>query len=94
VQGNFKETDLAGVHVGQRARVSLDMYPGYEIRGVVESLSPASGSSFSLLPPENATGNWVKVSQRVPVRIRLLNVDPARPPVLDTSASVRIKIGS
>jgi membrane fusion protein (multidrug efflux system) len=94
VQGNFKETDLAGVHVGQRARVSLDMYPGYEIQGVVESLSPASGSSFSLLPPENATGNWVKVSQRVPVRIRLINVDPARPPVLDTSASVRIKIGS
>ena len=71
VDANFKETDLSRVHPGQKAQIEVDAFPGVEIDGVVESLSPASGAAFSLLPPENATGNWVKVTQRFPVRIRV-----------------------
>lgn len=71
VDANFKETDLARARVGQHARIQVDIYPGVTLDGVVESLSPASGAAFSLLPPENATGNWVKVTQRFPVRIRV-----------------------
>jgi membrane fusion protein (multidrug efflux system) len=71
IDANFKETDLTRISVGQNATVSVDIYPAREFKGKVESLSPASGVSFSLLPPENATGNWVKVTQRFPVRISL-----------------------
>jgi len=73
VDANFNETDLPGIHPGQPARVVVDLLPGRTFEGVVESLSPASGSAFSLLPPENATGNWVKVTQRFPVRVRILH---------------------
>ena len=68
VDANFKETDLARIKPGQPATVYLDMYPGVTLDGTVESISSGSGASFSVLPPENASGNWVKVTQRFPVQ--------------------------
>jgi len=73
VEANFKETQLADMRAGQPASVAIDAYPG-KLEGVVESIGAATGSEFSLIPAQNATGNWVKVVQRVPVRIKL----PAR----------------
>lgn len=91
VDANFKETDLGRVKPGQTAAISLDMYPGMTLEGVVESISPGSGASFSVLPPENATGNWVKVTQRFPVRIRITSkADPDRPLRLGATATVKI----
>jgi membrane fusion protein (multidrug efflux system) len=66
-----KETELTHAHPGQRATIEVDTYPGFTWHGTVESISPASGASFSLLPAQNTTGNWVKVVQRIPVRIRI-----------------------
>jgi membrane fusion protein, multidrug efflux system len=77
VDANFKETELKRIHPGQEVAIRVDMYPDRTFKGVVESVSGGSGTAFSLLPPQNATGNWVKVTQRVPVRIRI--VDPSRP---------------
>ncbi len=71
VVANFKETQLARIRVGQIANVAVDGYPDVAIRGIVDSLAPASGAAFSLLPPDNATGNFTKIVQRVPVKIRL-----------------------
>ena len=71
VTANFKETQLAGVRVGQRVTIDVDAYGGREFSGKVDSIAAATGSRFSLLPPENATGNFVKVVQRVPVKIVL-----------------------
>lgn len=76
IEANFKETDLTHMRVGQDAVIEIDTYPGKKLRGKVLSLSPGTGSSFSLLPPENASGNWVKVVQRLPVRISIENADP------------------
>ncbi|MGD8587398.1 MAG: HlyD family secretion protein [Chromatiales bacterium] len=76
VDANFKETDLPRIRPGQAAEVRIDLLPGRTFRGRVESLSPASGTAFALLPPENATGNWVKVTQRFPVRVRIMNPIP------------------
>jgi membrane fusion protein (multidrug efflux system) len=90
VDANFKETDLKRIRVGQSATINIDMYPNYIFKGVVESLNPGSGTEFSLLPPENATGNWVKVTQRVPVRILITNTDPRYPLLVGTSAVTRI----
>ncbi len=73
VDANFKETQLADVQPGAKVRLSVDAYPEHDVTGIVDSLAPASGAQFSLLPPENATGNFTKIVQRVPVRIR---VDP------------------
>ena len=71
VTANFKETQLANMRPGQRVKIEVDAYDGREFSGKVESLAAATGSRFSLLPPDNATGNYVKVVQRVPVRILL-----------------------
>ncbi|MGK2913523.1 MAG: HlyD family secretion protein [Porticoccaceae bacterium] len=71
VIANFKETQLTEVVPGQRALVNVDAFPDQPIKGVVDSLSPASGAEFSLLPPDNATGNFTKIVQRVPVKILL-----------------------
>ena len=71
VEANFKETQLQHMRPGQRATLHVDAYPNEVFSGTVESLSPGTGSVFSLLPPENATGNFVKVVQRVPVKIRI-----------------------
>jgi membrane fusion protein (multidrug efflux system) len=71
IEANFKETELTYMRPGQTATVEIDTYPGVEFNATVESLSPGTGLTFSLLPPENATGNWVKVVQRLPVRLAL-----------------------
>lgn len=71
VEANFPETDLTYVHPGQPVTIKVDMYPDTTWKGVVDSLSPATGSEFSVIPAQNATGNWVKIAQRVPVRIRI-----------------------
>lgn len=91
VDANFKETDLARIRPGQPATIRLDMYPGTKLEGVVEAISAGSGASFSVLPPENATGNWVKVTQRFPVRIRITGTpDSDKPLRVGASADVTI----
>ena len=72
IEANFKETELTYVRVGQKARVVLDTYPDTSWEALVESVSPATGAEFAILPPQNASGNWVKVVQRLPVKLRLL----------------------
>jgi len=69
VDANFKETQIAALKVGQKVKIEVDAFPDADIVGTVESVSPASGAVFSLLPPENATGNFTKIVQRVPVRV-------------------------
>jgi membrane fusion protein (multidrug efflux system) len=71
VQANYRETQLTNVKVGDAAEVRIDEYPGQVIHGKVVDIAPASGSQFALLPPDNATGNFTKVVQRVPVKIAL-----------------------
>jgi len=73
ITANFKETQLTNMRPGQKAVVKVDAYGGHEFQGHVDSIAPATGARFSLLPPENATGNYVKVVQRVPVKIVLEN---------------------
>jgi membrane fusion protein, multidrug efflux system len=92
VDANVKETELGRIHPGQRATVTLDMYPNHPFEGEVESVSGGAGTAFSLLPPENATGNWVKVTQRVPVRVRIMNPDPRHPLRIGTTATVEIRV--
>ncbi len=90
VDANFKETDLARIKPGQTATISLDVYPSKELTGKVEAISRASSSAFSLMPSENATGSWVKVVQRFPVRIAL-TLQPDDPPIgVGASASVTV----
>jgi len=81
VIANFKETQLTYVRVGQKATFEADIYPGYTYHGHVDSISMGTGAAFSLLPPENATGNWVKVVQRIPVKIVLDEDAPADKPL-------------
>jgi membrane fusion protein (multidrug efflux system) len=80
IEANFKETQLAGVRVGQPVRVVADAYPGVEFRARVRAISPATGAQFALLPPQNASGNWIKIVQRVPV---LIDLDPQAPQAAD-----------
>jgi membrane fusion protein, multidrug efflux system len=76
VTANYKETQLTDVHAGQPVTIDVDTFPGATVRGVVNSIAPASGQEFALLPPDNATGNFTKIVQRVPVKI---TIDPADP---------------
>jgi membrane fusion protein, multidrug efflux system len=76
VTANYKETQLTRVAIGQKAEVTVDTFPGIVVSGHVDSIAPASGSQFSLLPPDNATGNFTKVVQRIPVKIALDPGDP------------------
>ncbi len=80
LEANFKETDLTHVIVGQKATVVLDMHPDITWDAEVESISPATGAEFAILPAQNASGNWVKVVQRLPVRLRLIE-RPGEPPL-------------
>ena len=91
VDANFKETELRRVKPGQKAKIVVDMYRDHEFRGEVTSLSGGAGQAFSLLPAQNATGNWVKVTQRVPVRVRVLNPDSNYPLRIGTTATVHIE---
>lgn len=89
VEANYKETDLANMYVGQSAEVKIDAYPGVHIRGHVLSIGAGTGAQFSVLPAQNASGNWVKVRQRVPVRIAI-DGDPGRPMLAGLSAEVTV----
>jgi membrane fusion protein (multidrug efflux system) len=91
VDANFKETQLKEIHPGQKATIASDVYPDHAFHGTVQSLSGGSGAAFSLLPPQNATGNWVKVTQRVPVRVRIEDPDPQHPLRIGTTATVRVE---
>jgi membrane fusion protein (multidrug efflux system) len=90
VEGNFKETELTNIRPGQKATIKIDTYPQRVFHGKVVSISPGTGSSFSLLPPENATGNWVKVVQRLPVRISIEDSDANLPLRMGLSAIVEV----
>lgn len=94
VDANFKETELDRVHPGQEARIVVDMYRDHAFKGQVESLSGGSGAAFSLLPPQNATGNWVKVTQRVPVKIRIVDPTAEFPLRIGTTATVHVTASS
>ena len=71
VIANFKETQVEKIKIGQNVKVKIDAYSDYEIEGKVLSMSPASASSFSLIPPQNASGNFIKVVQRIPIKITI-----------------------
>ncbi len=90
IEANFRETDLAHMHSGLAATINVDAYPNRIFHAHIVSLSPGTGSDFSVLPPENATGNWVKVIQRVPVRLELDETDPDRPLFSGISVTVRV----
>jgi membrane fusion protein (multidrug efflux system) len=93
VEANFKETDLAEMRPGQSARVHLDAYPGLTLNGHVASIGAGTGSEFSILPAQNASGNWVKVTQRVPVRIEIDERSP-RPLIAGLSSEVTVLTGA
>lgn len=92
VTANLKETQLTDVRVGQPATFTVDAYPGRRFEGTVVSLSPATGARFALLPPDNATGNFTKVVQRIPVRIAIAAADPATPLRPGMSVELEIKV--
>ncbi|MCB1827474.1 MAG: HlyD family secretion protein [Coxiellaceae bacterium] len=90
VSANFKETDLERIRPGQKVKVVIDMYPNHVFKGRVTSISPGSGESFALLPPENASGNWVKVTQRFPVRIAIPRTSKKYPLRIGSSCTVTV----
>jgi membrane fusion protein (multidrug efflux system) len=92
VLANFKETQLQQMRPGMPARVAVDTYPGRTWTGRIDSIAAGTGSRFSLLPPENATGNWVKVVQRVPVKIVIENNGPNDPHVLRAGMSAIVSV--
>ncbi len=89
IEANFKETDLAEMRVGQPAEVRFDAYPGLKLKGRVASIGAGTGSEFSVLPAQNASGNWVKVTQRVPVRIA---IDEQSPRTLIAGLSSKVTV--
>ena len=93
VTANFKETELTHMRPGQTATVEIDTYPDIVFAAKVQSLSPGTGLTFSLLPAENATGNWVKVVQRLPVRLSFSELDPNHPLAAGLSATVEVDTG-
>jgi membrane fusion protein (multidrug efflux system) len=92
IDANYKETELVGIHPGQEVDIKIDMYPDQHFKGTVESLSGGTGTAFSLLPPQNATGNWVKIAQRVPVRIKLAPTDAEHPLRIGATATVSVQL--
>jgi membrane fusion protein (multidrug efflux system) len=100
VVANFKETQLTDVRAGQVVDIAVDMFPGQVVHGRVDSIAPASGQEFALLPPDNATGNFTKVVQRIPVKIAL-NRDKSSPvelrpgmsviPTIETKSQARVR---
>ncbi len=93
IEANFRETGLTHMRPGQEATIDVDAYPDRTFKAHVVSMSPGTGSDFAVLPPENATGNWVKVIQRLPVRLELDEVDPNQPLFSGISVTVRVDTG-
>jgi membrane fusion protein (multidrug efflux system) len=97
VTANYKETELTDVHPGQPVTIDVDMFPGQDVHGTVNSIAPASGQEFALLPPDNATGNFTKIVQRIPVKI---TIDPRDPlagrlrPGMSVEPSINTKPGA
>ena len=91
IEANYKETQLADMRVGQPAEIEFDAYPGMKLKGHVSSIGAGTGSEFSVLPAQNATGNWVKVSQRVPVRIAI-DGTPTRKLIAGLTTSVTVYV--
>jgi membrane fusion protein, multidrug efflux system len=93
IEANFRETGLTHMRPGQEATIDVDAYPDRKFKAHVVSMSPGTGSDFAVLPPENATGNWVKVVQRLPVRLELDEVDPNQPLFSGISVTARVDTG-
>jgi membrane fusion protein, multidrug efflux system len=93
IEANYKETELTHMKPGDAATVTVDAYPGTRFAARVASLSPGTGSMFSVLPPQNATGNWVKVVQRLPVRIEVDQPDPRQPLRAGMSVTAEVDTG-
>jgi membrane fusion protein, multidrug efflux system len=93
IEANFRETGLTHMHPGQPATLAVDAFPGRTFKAHVVSMSPGTGSDFAVLPPENATGNWVKVVQRLPVRLELDKIDPAQPLYSGLSVTAQVDTG-
>ena len=93
IEANFRETGLTHMRPGQEAVLHVDAYPDRTFAAHIVSMSPGTGSDFAVLPPENATGNWVKVVQRLPVRLELDRIDPDRPLFSGISVTVRVDTG-
>lgn len=91
VVANYKETQIASMHIGDSVKFVADAFPDREFKGTIISLSPATGSSFSLLPPDNSTGNYVKIVQRVPVRIKI-DADKQQLPLLKVGMNVNVYV--
>ncbi|HZY37110.1 MAG TPA: HlyD family secretion protein [Mucilaginibacter sp.] len=91
ITANFKETQLNNIHAGQKVDIEVDAYPDLKLHGSVYNFSPATGAKFSLLPPDNATGNFVKVVQRVPVKIKI-DADAATMNKLTPGMSVNVSV--
>jgi membrane fusion protein (multidrug efflux system) len=92
ITANFKETDIADIHVGARVKIDIDALPGKDLQGTVSAISSATGATFTLLPPDNATGNFTKVVQRVPVNIRIENLSEDEMLNLRAGLSAYVKI--
>ncbi len=90
IEANYKETQLTRMQVGQKATVRADAYPDHQWQAMVEAIAPATGAEFAVLPPQNATGNWVKVVQRVPVRIQVAQTSSN--PVLRAGMTVLVAV--
>jgi membrane fusion protein (multidrug efflux system) len=90
IEANFRETGLTHMRPGQEAVIDVDAFPDRIFRAHVVSMSPGNGSDFAVLPPENATGNWVKVVQRLPIRLEFDEIDPIRPLFSGISVAVRV----
>ena len=89
VEANFKEKDVGRMHPGQKATIAVDAYSGQKLEGYIQSIGAGTGSEFSLLPAQNANGNWVKVTQRVPVRIAFKG-NPGKPMIAGLSVNATV----
>ncbi|AIL65735.1 Multidrug export protein EmrA [Rickettsiales bacterium Ac37b] len=92
IEANFKETEIANVKLGQKVEISVDTYPDLKLKGVVESITPATGSDLSILPAQNSSGNWIKVVQRIMVKILLTNYTGT--PLLASGMSTTVTINT
>ena len=93
IDANPKETDITHLRIGQPVSISVDTFPGRTFHGVVAAVSPGTGAQFAILPPQNASGNWVKVVQRVPIRIEFASNEDVRDLRSGMSVTVDIDTG-
>ena len=93
IEANFKETELTRVRVGQPVTIAVDTYPDMQCTGKVTSLAQSTGAEFAVLPPQNATGNWVKVVQRIPVRTSVVCKEGDPPLRVGMSVTIEIDTG-